>query len=179
MQKIILFTACSIDGYIARPDGNLDWLTNFPNPDNLDHGYNDLLANTSCIIMGRKTYEEIVGFGIEWPYKGIPTYILTANSEFNCKTPDTLILSGNLVEKVHRIRSEQEKNIWLAGGGQVVKYFLQNGLIDRMIISVIPIILGEGIPLFPGKSKETKFKLIENQLFSTGIINLTFDIVDH
>jgi dihydrofolate reductase len=129
--------------------------------------------------MGRKTYEELLGFGIDWPYTGIPTYIVTANAEFKWITPDTFTLDGNIAEKVRQIQSQQEKNLWLVGGGRVVQYFLDHGLIDRMIISVVPLILGEGIPLFPGKTKETEFNLVDTTTYSTGIVNLTFDVREH
>ena len=75
MSKVIVYIASSIDGFIARPDGSLDWLDAIPNPDKIDHGYLDLLEKTSCIIMGRKTYSALLGFGIEWPYSGKKTFI--------------------------------------------------------------------------------------------------------
>ena len=71
MPKVVLFTATTLDGYIARPDGNLDWLIEFPNPDNLDYGYSDFMLGVGSIIMGKNTYNEILSYGIDWPYKGI------------------------------------------------------------------------------------------------------------
>jgi dihydrofolate reductase len=175
VAKVILYIACSIDGYIAKPDGNLEWLNSIPNPDNIDHGYSDLLKRTSCIIMGRRTYSEVLGFGVDWPYSGIKTYVASRNNDFKIETPLTYKLSGDIAEAVNKIKLETSKDIWLVGGGQLVTYFLNNDLIDKMIISVIPTILGEGIPLFPGNPKETKWTLIENTAFSTGIVSLTYD----
>ena len=175
MARVTLYIACSIDGYIARPNGSLDWLDAIPNPDKIDHGYNDLLRKTSCIIMGRNTYSELLGFGIEWPYQDIMTYVVSNNSSFKPETPSTEKLSGNIVEAVNKIKSRTVKNIWLVGGGQLVTYFLNQDLIDRMIISIIPAILGEGIPLFPNKPKESNWTLTESTAFSTGIVSLEYE----
>jgi dihydrofolate reductase len=175
MTRVTLFAACSLDGFIARPDGRLDWLYAIPNPDNIDHGYGELLARTSSIIMGRKTYADLVGFGIEWPYPDIKTYVVSSDPSFITETPNTEKLTGDIATSVKRIRSNQAKDIWLAGGGQLVTYFLNNELIDRMIISIIPIILGDGIRLFPGRPKESNWTLVESKSFATGVTNLIYD----
>jgi dihydrofolate reductase len=175
MSKIVLYIACSIDGFIARPDGRIDWLESIPNPDRTDHGYQNLLDNTSCIIMGRKTYTEVLGFGIEWPYADKLTYIVSREKSFQPETPNTKTLSGNIAETVRKMKAEPGKDIWLVGGGQLVTYFLNNDLVDRMIISIAPTIIGQGIPLFPGVPKETSWILSGHTAYSTGIISLTYD----
>ena len=175
MAKIILYIACSIDGFIAKPDDNLDWLNSVPNPGNIDHGYSDLLKGISCIIMGRRTYSEVLGFGIDWPYSDKTTYVVTGNDSFKIETPGTFRLIGNIVESVEKIKLETDKDIWLAGGGQLVTYFLNNKLIDKMIISIIPVILGQGIPLFPGKPEESSWKLTGSVAYSTGIASLSYE----
>ena len=86
MIKTVLFIAASLDAYIAKPDGNLDWLTSFPVPSEDDYGYSKLLSNTETIIMGRKTYEEVIGFGIEWQYNGIETYVVSSNKNLKIQT---------------------------------------------------------------------------------------------
>jgi dihydrofolate reductase len=175
MKKVTLYVACSIDGYIAKPDGSLDWLDALPNPGKIDHGYGDLLENTSCILMGRKTYVKLLSFGIDWPYPEIKTFVVTSDKTFVASTPNTDILTGNIATELERIRTFQEKDIWLVGGGELVTFFLNNDLIDRMILSFVPVILGEGIPLFPGKSKETQWTLTGSIAFPTGIASLTYE----
>ena len=90
-------------------------------------------------------------------------------------TPDTEQLSGDITGAVMRIKAEAEHDIWLAGGGQLVTYFLNNDLIDKMIIAIIPTILGEGIALFPDKPRETQWSLTGHTAYSTGIISLTYE----
>jgi dihydrofolate reductase len=113
--------------------------------------------------------------GIEWPYPDIKTFVVTFDRTYKTVTPNTEILTGDIVSSVKGIISHQEKDIWLAGGGQLVTFFLNHGLIDRMIISVIPIILGDGIRLFPGTPRETDWILIESTAFPTGIVNLNYE----
>ena len=170
--EIVLYTACTLDGYIARPDGNLDWLFSIPSTE--DHGYTDLIASTSCIIMGRKTYSDLLGLITDWPYTGTPTYVMTSEGSFMPSTPDTYRLSGDLRPAVMELLSRQKKNIWLAGGGKVVSWFLANDLIDRMIISVVPVILGEGIRLFLKETGESSWNMVKAVPYSTGIVNLTY-----
>jgi dihydrofolate reductase len=174
MSKVTLYIATSIDGYIARPDGSLDWLDAIPNPDKTDHGYMELLENTSHIIMGRKTYSALLGFGIEWPYSGKKTFVASNDKSFHPQTPETEKLGGDLTREVTKIKAEADRDIWLVGGGQLVTCFLNNDLIDKMIIAIAPIILGEGIALFPERAVESQWTLKEHIAYSTGIICLTY-----
>ncbi|POY36198.1 dihydrofolate reductase [Solitalea longa] len=178
MSKVVLFTATSLDGFIAKPDGNLDWLNSFPNPENGDYGYEELLANIQTIIMGRKTYDEVMGFGIEWPYVGYTTYVVTNNVNFKTNSPDTFIFTGNIKDLVVEISTKSDKDIWLVGGGQLTTSFINSGLIDRMALSIIPKLIGEGIPLFAPKPAETEWKLVKIQQFDTGLVNLIYDKMD-
>ena len=178
MPKVILYIATSLDGFIARPDGNLDWLTSFPQPKSGDYGYNDLLNSISTIVMGRKTYDEILAFGIEWPYTEYNTYVVTKNKSYKTTTPNTFTLNENLGTFVKSIKDKSEKDIWLVGGGSLVTAFINENILDKMIISKVPVLLGEGIPLFAHKPKETSWELKNTQAFDTGIVNLTYEKVD-
>jgi len=99
MPKTILYIAQSLDGYIARPDGSLDWLTSFPPPKTGDYGYESLLEQTELIVMGRKTYEELLGFGIDWPYTDFKTLVVSSNSSFKISTENTALVSDNMKKK--------------------------------------------------------------------------------
>lgn len=175
MSKVILYIAKSLDGFIARPDGNLDWLTSTPKPKKGDYGYTELLEGIGTIIMGRKTYDVVIGFGEEWAYTGFDTFVVTTDKNFEIKSPDTYLLTENLKDFVTELKNKAEKDIWLVGGGQLIRSFINDGLLDRMIISVIPKIIGDGIPLFPKNTAETNWKLINTEPFNTGLVNLTYD----
>ncbi len=175
MIKTVLYIATSLDGFIARPDGNLDWLTSTPPPESGDYGYLELLENTEIIIMGRKTYDEIIGFGIDWPYSGYKTYVVTKNTSLTIKSPDTYILTENLKGFLNELKSKAKKDIWLVGGGQLITTFINEDLLDKMIITIIPKIIGEGLQLFAGNSKETNWRLIETKSYNTSVVNLTYE----
>lgn len=175
MPEIKLFIATSLDGFIAREDGSLDWLYALPNPNKTDHGYSAFLDGIDTIMLGRKTYEEILGFGLEWPYKGINSYVVTSNREYYCcQTPDTKVLNFISQETVKTLRSDSKKGIWVVGGGKLITALLNLRQMDEMILSVIPVILGKGIRLFPDSPLETQFDLITSEAFETGVVNLTY-----
>lgn len=174
MSKIKLYIAASIDGYIARENHSLDWLTEFPNPDNLDYGYDDFYNGIDIVVIGRKTYEEILGFGVDWPYSDCTSYIVTSKNDYTPKTKNTQILNEINENTINKLKSKSNKNIWIVGGGILITSFLNLNAIDEMTLSVIPIILGKGIKLFPGKTRETKFEMIKTDAFKTGIVNITY-----
>lgn len=174
MALIKLFIASTLDGYIARPDGNLDWLLTFPNPNKIDHDYNTFLSTIGATIMGSATYREVLGFGIDWPYPDIPSYIVTRNHDLPVSSPMTERITGDIKSFAEELKSRIEKDIWLMGGGQLITSFLNNDLVDEMTLTLIPTILGEGIQLFPGKPPESNWQLIEAKSFETGAVNLIY-----
>ncbi|HCT29279.1 MAG TPA: dihydrofolate reductase [Bacteroidales bacterium] len=174
MSKIQLFIAATLDGFIARDNGSLDWLLEMENPNQIDHGYNDFISNVDIIIMGRKTYDVLLGFGIEWPYSHCKTYITTNKVDYEIKTENTFILKEITKQKIEILKSESKMNIWLVGGGNLITQFINIGAIDEITLSVIPIILGKGIKLFANDPLETKLKLIKSEAFETGVVNLVY-----
>jgi len=175
MSKTTLYIATTLDGKIARNDGGLDWLFALENPNQIDHGYAEFMKSIGTTIMGKNTYNEILGFGVEWPYKGINSYIATTDKEFQLTTPETKIISSNIADFINKLKKQSQKDIWLIGGGQLITYFLNNDLLDRMILTLIPTIIGEGISLFPDNPKETKWTLSNVEKFDTGVVNLTYE----
>ncbi|MBT8188872.1 MAG: dihydrofolate reductase family protein, partial [Bacteroidia bacterium] len=142
MTKIKLFIASTLDGYIAGKDGNLDWLNNYPDPKDSDYGYGEFYAGIDIVIMGRKTYEEVLGFGVEWPYGQCKSYIVTSQSDYRCKTVNTEVLGQIDHRSIDDLKSESRKHIWLIGGGQLNSAFPRPGQIDELLICFIPVILG-------------------------------------
>lgn len=174
MKEIHLFIATSLDGFIARENGSLDWLVNIPNPSQTDYGYNEMIENTDVIVMGRKTYDEILDFGIEWPYGNCKTFVVTRKQDFVPSTPNTFVMNKIDAGTIQFLKSQSSKNIWLAGGGSLVTQFLDHGAIDEMTISIVPIILGKGIRLFADEPSEIQFETVKTELFDTGIVNLVY-----
>lgn len=175
MGKVVLYIATSLDGFIAGPNGELEWLHAIPMPDQGDYGYSDLINSIHATIMGRKTYDLVMSFGVEWPYPGLNSYIATTDKNFKVSSPETFAIQKDLIEFVNELKASSDKDIWLIGGGNLITFFLNHDLLDRMILTFIPTIIGEGLPLFPDKPKTTQWKLVATEQFNTGVVNLTYD----
>ena len=172
MKKIKLYIAASIDGYIARPDGDIEWLTGFPNPSKTDYGYKDFVASVDTVIMGNRTYHDILCMDVLWPYKDKETYVVTHHSQ---ETKENIrFISENVVETISELRKKDGKDIWLVGGGQLISMLLGADLVDEMQINYVPVILGDGIPLFPGSTKESQWNLLQNKAFDNGVLQVKY-----
>lgn len=176
MSKVVLYIASSIDGYIAGPKGELDWLNTIEAPKEGDYGYSDLLNRTDTIIMGRKSYDMIIGFGIEWPYPAHKTFVITTDKQLTASSPNTEIVSSNVQEFITELKAKNKKDIWLMGGGKLIAYFLANNLLDEMILTSVPLLLGKGIQLFPTNAKGSKWNLLKSEVFDTGLVNTTYTL---
>lgn len=174
MRRIILYIATSIDGYIATPDGGVEWLDEIPNPNKTDHGYNALLDSIDTVLMGGRTYHEIIGFGVEWPYKNKITYVVSRRNSNVTPNEDVYFITEDIVSKISELKNETGKDIWLVGGGELTTILLNANLIDEMQLCIAPIILGQGIPLFPNKPKESLWTLKDNKTYDTGMITATY-----
>ncbi len=173
MKRIRLYIAVSLDGFIARPDGDLDWLIQFPNPSGTDHGYNELLQSVDTLIMGGATYRWLLNEGSEWPYKDQTTYVVSHQK--GSPSESIRFISQQVVETIRQMKAGGGKDIWLVGGGQVITLLLNEDLIDEMQICYIPIILGNGIPLFPDRPKESHWKVTAQELYDSGILKINFN----
>lgn len=174
MSRIILYIATSLDGYIAREDGGIDWLEKLPMPEGEDFGYTEFYENVSTVVMGRKTYDEVMGFGVEWPYTKCESYVVTTNPSYKTQTVDTHVLNVMDASVIDRLRKESKGNVWLIGGGQLNTEFLKEGAVDEMIISIFPVILGSGLPLFAGNPPETWFKRADAKAYENGVVMLKY-----
>lgn len=172
MKKIKLYIATSIDGYIARCDGDLDWLTSFPNPEKTDYGYASFFDSVDTVLMGSLTYLSIVSMDVKWPYKDKTTYIISHNHKDN--NEKIQFIHENIIETISKLREEQGKDIWLAGGGKLTSFLLKYDLIDEMIITTIPVILGSGTPLFPDNPIESAWQIKGNTTYNNGVIQTSY-----
>ena len=167
MGKIILYIASSLDGYIARENGDVDWL-----PINTDSGYDNFYKSIDTVIMGKKTYDQILTFG-DYPYKGKKSYVFTRNDSL---TKDENVEFASNVEEFSRNLVSSKGNIWLVGGSELFSAFLEHKLVDEIILSIIPTVLGKGIPLFQNINQETNLKLIKTTEYS-GLAELTYKVL--
>src|SRR5664279_1394932 len=123
MRKIKLYIAVSLDGKIAKPDGDVKWLDKIPNPDHLDYGYSDFLKSIDTTLMGNYTYKQLLGFGIDFPYGGKANYVFTRNTELK-EDENVKYISTDPVSFVKDLKSSTGGDIWLIGGGEVNSLFL-------------------------------------------------------
>jgi dihydrofolate reductase len=166
-----IFIACSIDGYIAKKDGNIDWLNNIPNENNNDYGFGEFINRMDGILMGRRTFEKIVEMNLkEWPYTK-PVFVLSSklSSVSNDMKGKVEIINDNLENTLSKLKNNGINNIYV-DGGKTIQSFLEKDLIDEMIISRISIILGEGIPLFGKINKEIEFVLEKTEYINKYIV---------
>lgn len=166
-----VYIATSIDGYIAREDGSIDWLMELPNPGNSDYGFSVFLDRIDGIIMGRKSFETVLAFK-EWPYPETkPIFVLSNTlSELPIGLPPKLeIIKGELKAIVELLKDKGINNLYI-DGGKTVQSFLNEDLIDEMIITRIPILLGSGIPLFGKNNLELKFEHVETEVLNNMLV---------
>jgi dihydrofolate reductase len=170
MRKVVLFIASSLDGYIARPSGEIDWLFT-----DQDYGYSEFLASVDTVLMGRKTYEQVLTFG-EYPYEEKKSYIFTHNSALKANK-NVKFVGKNVADFVSELRQFNGKNIWLVGGSVLIGDFMSNHLVDELILSIHPIVLGEGIPLFANPITPTALQLTGCEKYNSGLVQLSYDVM--
>lgn len=164
-----VFIAKSLDGFIARRDGALDWLGSFQSSGE-DYGYAEFSASVDALVIGRNTYDVVLGFGA-WPYSGKRVIVLTHRPLVakNGEEP----FAGDVCELVDRLSREGVKRIYVDGGA-VVQQFLAAGLIDDLTVSIIPVLLGEGVPLFGKTERDIGLRLVESRSFPNGLVQLEY-----
>lgn len=168
-MKTIVYIATSLDGYIARKDGSIDWLESIEDPKNEDYGYNDFIKKIDAIVMGRKTYEFVLSFPI-WHYKR-PVFVLSRkirNIPSRLKNKVTL-LSMKPKKVLEYLSHKGYKNIYV-DGGKTIQNFLKEDLIDEIIITKIPLLIGGGIPLFGYLRNDLTFEHIKTKVYQNGLV---------
>ena len=171
-KEVILYIATSLDGYIARKDGGLDWLPQF-GEDGEDYGYKDFLAQIGVVVMGNETYKMIQGFGGDYPYPGVDSYVFSRDESLK-DDEHVKYVSGDVGEWLNKVEIPQSKKIWLVGGANLARDFMKADLVDKYIITVIPVLIGEGIPLFQGGYTDKKLKLVKSESWKTGLVQMTY-----
>jgi dihydrofolate reductase len=164
-----VYIATSLDGYIATSDGGLNWLTEAPNPERSDYGFAEFIDGIDAIVMGRNTFETVLSFGV-WPYAR-PVFVL---SEHLREIPENLagkasILSGDIRSLVEDLRQQGYANLYI-DGGLTIQSFLAADLIDEMIITRLPVLLGSGIPLFGELDEMLQFEHVSTEVYNNALV---------
>lgn len=171
-SKVILYIAVSLDGYIALPNGDISWLSEFEGGSE-DYGYGKFFKRLGAAIMGAKTYEQVLGFG-KWPYPGVTAYVITHRKWDNALQENIVFYNGDFKKLIEEAKRKTKKDIWIVGGSQIITGFMNQGLIDEYIISVIPIILTEGIPLFKNINRRKRLQAVDTKAYPSGIVQIKY-----
>ncbi len=169
-----MFIATSLDGYIADKNGGIDWLHAIPNPENNDMGYSAFTAQIDALVMGRNTFETVCGFDIEWPYQK-PVFVLSNSlKEIPEKFKDhAVLIKGPLKDVLEKIHSLGHHRLYI-DGGTTIQNFLKEDLIDEMIITIIPTLLGGGTPLFTELPNSLNFECIDTKIYLDQVVQNHF-----
>lgn len=172
-QQNLVFIAISLDGYIADRNGSIEWLHAIPNPDQSDFGYSEFVAAVDALVMGRNTFETVLGFG-EWPYKK-PVFVVSSTmTELPEGYEDKAhLVKGTLSEILDGIHQQGYFKLYI-DGGKTIQHFLQEDLIDSMVITVIPTLLGGGVPLFGELTQVLDFECSATVLYPNKLVQHTF-----
>lgn len=164
MQKrnLILFIAASLDGYIATKKESLDWL--FSVEGEGDNGYSEFYETVDTVLMGKKTYDWVMDHAEDFPYQNKACYVFTRSDVED--TEHVQFVQDDVASFMNKLKKQEGKNIWLVGGGELVSSFLKERLLDELILTVAPVLLGSGIPLFKEGQNQADFILKGTRTFN-------------
>jgi len=170
-RNVVLYIATSADGFIADKSDAIDWLFT-----DQDYGYPVFVETIDTILMGRRSYEQVLTFGA-WPYAGKTCIVFSRYPKKVHNNDAVQITNDEPGRVVARLRKEEGQDIWLMGGGEMVASFLEHNLIDKIILSIHPILLGAGIPLSGSIIKRTELRLLSCDHFKSGLVQLSYETV--
>jgi dihydrofolate reductase len=176
MRKIKLFIASSLDGYIATEDGSIDWLYT-----DSDYGYTQFYNSVDTILMGRKTYDKIIELAAEYPHKDKKNYVFSqkksAGKRKEKEKDQNVEFIADITDFVKiQLLQSQGKDIWLIGGADIISIFLNAGMLDEIIFSIHPIVLGKGIPLFRNLQRQMNLTLVKSIPYESGLVQLHYEL---
>ena len=173
-KKNKVFIATSLDGYIADKNGEIDWLHSIPNPNGDDMGYEEFFSQIDALIMGRTTFETVCNFDMDWPYKK-PVFVLS-NKMTNIPEKykgKAFLVKGTLKDIIEGINKKGFCSLYI-DGGKTIQSFLREDLIDELTITIIPYLLGRGIPLFTDLPKKLDFACVDSKIYLDKVVQNHF-----
>ena len=173
MRKIILYIAVSLDGYIADKNGSVNWLAGQDEEAENEDTYSEFIKDIDTVVMGWNTYAQVSRelSPEKWPYENLTSYIVTHRNEKS--TEKIRFVREEPCKLAERLKETPGKNIWICGGGSIIQPLIKENLIDEYRISVIPTILGGGIPLFGNRETELRLRLKDTMQYN-GIVELVY-----
>lgn len=175
-MKSTVYMAMSLDGFIARENGDLDWLPAFGANDE-DYGYHAFMDTVDALVMGRNTFAKVLSFGVDWPYGSKPVIVLSSQPyEIPVTLPDSVEnLHGDMGDIVAGLLQRGFENLYV-DGARTAQIFLNNDLIDRYILAIIPVLIGSGISLFGQLQQDKKLSLVDHRSWPSGLLQLTYEV---
>ena len=174
-RKIIIYLATSLNNKIAAQDGSVDWLETIPHEEGEDYGYQAFYDRIDTTVMGYATYAQLKSWDIPFPYKDKQNFVVTRKKEL-APDADVEFITGNHLEYFTALKSQPGKDIWLVGGGLVNTLLLNAGLVDELIVHVMPIILDGGIDLFAHLPQRTRLELLNSKVYASGVVELDYRV---
>lgn len=172
MAKIVGYIATSLDGFIATPDENLDWLTQQPDLNLGEHDYHNFIKTIRTVVMGRATYDWVARYPGDWEYDGKRVIVVTSRPVENPKGP--LETRSDIPALIAELRELNDGNVWMLGGGRLQMAFMESGALDEIEIYVISEIIGSGIPLFPPTGLRASPRLISAKMLHPACARLQY-----
>ncbi len=178
-MQLSVFIAISLDGFIAREDGSIDWLTEASEKMNNSGGYEEFIQRIDVIVMGRNSYEKVLSFGVEWPYKGTEVIVL---SRRKIEIPEALIAqnvscsSETLEQLCQRLSRNGAKRLYI-DGGVTIQRFLNEGKIDDITIMFMPILIGSGKSLFAALHQDIALQHVKTTTYHGGFVQVSYKVI--
>ncbi len=174
-MKNYVYIAQSLDGYIAGPNGELDWLEGIDNPEQNDFGFSAFMNTVDALVMGKNTFEKVLSFGM-WPYEK-PVFVASGSLSTLPSSLDgkAFLIKGNPKDMVTSLHEKGYANLHIDGGA-LIQSFLKEDLIDDLIVTTVPVLLGDGIPLFGCLPKQVNLKLLGSEILLSQLVKTHYKV---
>lgn len=173
-RKVIARLAASADGYIARPDGDIEWLTSRPAPAGF-YGYDAFWRSIDAMVIGRRTFEESLRLGAKFETER-PTYVFSRRAPPAALPPGVEFVSGEIGPFLSRLQERPGRDVWLMGGGDLIASFLDARAIDAFVVNVVPVFIGDGIPLIARRHRHVPLVLDDVERYENGVVQLHYNL---